>query len=223
MPRPKMIGPTKPCSVGDCYKEAKARGYCHTHWALWKRNGKPEKQNRPILNECSAEGCTVPPRSSHAEYCETHYYRLRRSGCLDEPRKITGTCLAKGCDKPANHAGAGAYTSTEGYCRLHYLRLKKRGDTSFECHLDNHPRWTGDDATNKAVHQRLRSMRGQARSWSCTDCSCPALHWSYDHGDPNELDDSRYGPYSLDPERYQPRCARCHKLFDLAHSRTRAA
>lgn len=69
------------------------------------------------------------------------------------------------------------------------------------------------------VHERLKSDRGSASSYACADCGNPAQHWSYDHADPNELVDfkltSRGIAYSLDQNRYQPRCVPCHKIFDL--------
>ena len=38
-----------------------------------------------IPKPCDVEGCTNPPRSRGSRYCECHYYRLRRIGCLELP------------------------------------------------------------------------------------------------------------------------------------------
>lgn len=222
MPRPKMIGPKLPCSVDGCDKANLARGYCGNHWALWRRHGTPT----PVWPDiCTVEGCADPVRSLRAGMCEKHYYRARRGKRVSvDPQPISGPCVIDGCNRPAEvSAPDRAPYSGDGICRMHMLRKRKRGDYSFEMRGENHPMWTGDDATNKAVHLRLRAQRGKAKSWMCVDCSCPALHWSYDHTDPDELHDEVKGPYSLDPDRYMPRCARCHKLFDLRHARDRAA
>jgi 5-methylcytosine-specific restriction endonuclease McrA len=36
--------------------------------------------DKPKHQHCIVDGCNIAPRSSRAEYCETHYYRLRRNG-----------------------------------------------------------------------------------------------------------------------------------------------
>ncbi|MGO4984788.1 hypothetical protein [Collinsella sp. Sow4_E3] len=51
-----------------------------------------------------------------------------------------------------------------------------------------------------------------------------ASSWSYAHTDANELTcGTRKSPYSLDPTHYEPRCASCHKRFDLDHHNQLAA
>jgi len=98
---------------------------------------------------------------------------------------------------------------------MHYLRLKKRGDADFEFRGDNNPNWTGNDATNTAVHQRIRKERGHARNYSCVDCGGQAAHWSYDHSAKDERYDELKGPYTVNQDHYDPRCVSCHKKFDL--------
>jgi hypothetical protein len=97
---------------------------------------------------------------------------------------------------------------------MHWLRLKKRNDPNFEYVGDVVARWTGDDATYMAVHQRLRIRRGSAKLHKCVDCGLDAKQWSYEHNDPNEKS-SELGPYSTDLNYYSPRCISCHKKFDL--------
>lgn len=218
MAKPKFIGPQRPCTIDGCEKAYLARGYCGAHWALWKKYGKPERlPTPPILDECAAMGCQVPPRSTYAQYCENHYYRLRRTGSLDDPRYIKGTtCMAEGCESEALVSVDQSDRSKGGWCRMHFLRLKTRGDLNFEFKGENNNNWTGDEATTGAVHQRIRTMRGKATSWSCTDCARPAAHWSYDRTDPDQKHDPEKGPYSIDIDRYFPRCVSCHKNFDMA-------
>lgn len=68
------------------------------------------------------------------------------------------------------------------------------------------------------AHDRLRVLRGPARTHACVDCGQPAQSWSYDRLDPNELTaQNNHGQglaYSLDPSHYQPRCTPCHAAFD---------
>lgn len=76
-----------------------------------------------------------------------------------------------------------------------------------------HPRWTGDDASNDAVHKRLNRERGKASGYLCSCGEC-ADEWSYNGDDPHEKNDPR-GPYSLDPAYYEPRCHGCHRARDV--------
>lgn len=206
------------CTVEGCDRPLRARGYCATHWARWRKHGTHVLPARQQYTACTVDGCTRKPRSLGSPLCETHYYRQRRTGTVAEPKRVYGTtCVIDGCDAAATCSGKGSRGADEGYCRLHYLRIKRRGDPHYEHKGANVPKWTGADATNRAVHQRVRALRGSARGWCCADCSNPAFHWSYDHTDPNEKVDPEKGPYSVHLDHYVPRCVPCHKRFDLAY------
>ncbi|CAN5349003.1 hypothetical protein BH09ACT8_BH09ACT8_30910 [soil metagenome] len=70
-----------------------------------------------------------------------------------------------------------------------------------------------------AAHAKVRRARGPASEHLCVDCRTrQADQWSYDHQDAHERR-WRNLRYSTDPARYQPRCTRCHRLFDLRASR----
>lgn len=95
--------------------------------------------------------------------------------------------------------------------------LQKRGQSSCAaCAAFSRRR---DDAGYGAAHDRVRRERGSATLHRCVDCGTGARHWSYDHGDPEELTAVVPGgyevAYSLDPDHYAPRCVPCHKRFDL--------
>lgn len=68
------------------------------------------------------------------------------------------------------------------------------------------------------AHERVRVLRGPAKTHSCADCGEPAQSWSYDRQDPDERTGVKnYGrglAYSLNPSHYQPRCKPCHSAFD---------
>lgn len=205
----------KLCTVDGCHKPLRARGYCAAHWALWRKYGKPEKLARIVYELCTADDCPNPPRSRTARYCEMHYYRLRRNGKLevDHPqRESRGECTVDGCglDDCGPH----------GLCPKHRARQVRHGDplayrpNPLPSGPDNKS-WTGEQATNKAVHQRLRKLRGSARHYACVDCGGPAAHWSYDHKASDERYCPEHGPYTTNLDHYEPRCVSCHKRYDL--------
>lgn len=66
----------------------------------------------------------------------------------------------------------------------------------------------------QAVHWRLRQDPVPISSRPCAHCGAASREWAYDHDDPEELSDERYGAYSLDPAHYLPMCHSCHKRFD---------
>lgn len=71
----------------------------------------------------------------------------------------------------------------------------------------------------QAVHNRLRKLFGHAGNYECILCDSMAVHWAYDHTDPEPLtsispDRKRTVEYSADLDRYFPMCYRCHANFD---------
>lgn len=149
---------------------------------------------------CQAVGCDRKPRSTINEYCEKHYYRLRRTGTVNDRQPAISTpCANDECDRDSQ--------SSKGYCRRCLIRFLKYGDP-------NEVRRRKSLVGYGAVHSRLAADRGPATRQRCVDCGGPAGQWSYDHEDPDELW-SEVGPYSLDLDHYDPRCVSCHKTFDL--------
>jgi hypothetical protein len=67
-----------------------------------------------------------------------------------------------------------------------------------------HPNWTGDEATNTAIHQRLRVERGPAKNFDCERCGKQAYDWSQLHGT-NGLD--LY-------QNFRALCRSCHNVYD---------
>ena len=153
------------CTAQGCAKPHLARGYCGTHWARWKRYGSPELPVRPEYDTCAAENCGHSPRSRHSQWCETHYYRIRRQG---------------------NHEVS--------------LRWAHR---------------SGEKVSYRGLHTRIVTARGKAAEHTCS-CGKNAEHWSYDYSDVNEKIDHVGSPYSLDIDRYIPRCISCHRTYDSA-------
>lgn len=78
---------------------------------------------------------------------------------------------------------------------------------------DPHKPWPEGETTYNAVHLRLKAVRGSASNYLCVDCGEFANSWSYSHDCPDERQSGR-GPYSLDGNKYEPRCHKCHNTFD---------
>lgn len=202
---------TKTCTIPGCDRAYRARGWCATHWARWKAHGTTADPKRiPTRTKCSVDECDRKPRSRGAEYCEMHYYRLRRNGSLEtvKPRVPEIACVVDGCKRPAER--------TDGLCRACLYRLQRNGTFDYVGY-----RTPDHLATYTIVHQRIRSTYGPAAKRKCVDCGRQARQWSYNHRDPNE----RWGPsdsypvpmpYSVDLAHYEPRCVPCHKRMDLA-------
>lgn len=54
---------------------------------------------RESRGDCSVDSCSKPRRSGNAEWCEMHYYRMRRNGSL-EPIGVAPTGHCHHCGRP---------------------------------------------------------------------------------------------------------------------------
>lgn len=206
------------CTVEDCGRTTRRKNYCDKHYQQVKNFGRV--LHREKLEECSFDGCGKTPRSSYAEYCEAHYYRIRRNGTLEiVARRIPDAkCRVEGCESMAGYVS--------GECRNHYLGFQRNGDYEKRVGKGKSYNWLSDEKVNyNALHQRLRNYRGSAREHSCVDCGGDAKHWSYDHlSDGERL--GRTGkylvPFSPNLEDYSPRCVPCHKKMDIEMAEARS-
>lgn len=105
---------------------------------------------------------------------------------------------------------------------MHYTRWVRHGDplTKLKTGIPSgalsgpdHFNWRAT-ITYSGMHGRLRRTRGPADLKLCADCGATASDWSYIGGDPDELVNDFGFPFSLDPQRYVPRCKPCHIAFD---------
>lgn len=151
---------------------------------------------------CTVEGCdSEKPYKVTKGLCDKHYRRLRRHGGTENLRPRDRVCSIEGCEQRHHSLG---------YCRLHLRRFKAHGDPTAVAKAMNY----GDGIGYEAVHRRLTKHRGLASLHVCVDCPEPAREWSYDNADENERVSTKGLRFSLDLEHYEPRCKRCHKLFD---------
>ena len=103
------------CTVQDCGRKHKARGYCQTHYMQFQRGlsdlGPIKVRVRDKPDCCVEDGCGYPVKAKGL--CMMHYQRSLRhghtkSGTRQKPR--TG-CAIAGCEN---------YLYAKGLCHPHY-------------------------------------------------------------------------------------------------------
>lgn len=122
------------CTVDGCERKHKARGYCATHYMMWKRGAEItsiKSRDRIKPDCCIEEGCTEPVKSKGL--CKMHYQRLLRHGHTKyrDRKKEPKICIIPNCD---NHS------YSKQLCNSHYMKQrtwKKMGFGVFE-YLDMH-------------------------------------------------------------------------------------
>jgi hypothetical protein len=144
------------------------------------------------------------------EAIRIHYHEVVKK---DPPKP----CQAEGCPKMA--------APRRKWCHGHCRRMTKTGSVEGPAIRVI----GGDDASYQAAHKRVLYARGKAKNYPCSHCGEPAKDWAYIHGSPREIpagtgaDGRAYGPYSPNPDDYQPMCAACHKDYDLERAGKAAA
>lgn len=77
---PRSIHLMSECSIDGCARYRVARGWCHTHYEMWRRRGDPVGGRKYADNRgaCSIQGCAAKARCQ--TLCDKHYTRLRQHG-----------------------------------------------------------------------------------------------------------------------------------------------
>jgi len=127
------------CAVDGCERKHKARGYCDTHYMMWKRGAEItsiKSRNRIKPDCCIENGCTDPVKAKGL--CKTHYQRLLRHGHTKyrDRKKEPKNCIIPNCE---NHAYANKL------CNGHYMKQRtwqKMGFGVFE-YLELHKKQGG--------------------------------------------------------------------------------
>jgi len=78
----RILNSEKQCAVPSCNKPVNKGGFCRRHYTSWYMHGDAEYVDRAKFWVCTITGCARRTRSQSCPYCETHYYRLRRTGSL---------------------------------------------------------------------------------------------------------------------------------------------
>lgn len=80
------------CTINDCGRVVHGHGFCTRHYRNFTLYGDAEYQ-RPWSTVCEFDGCDNLTRSHRVEWCEMHYYRIRRHGRPDAVSTPSGRAL----------------------------------------------------------------------------------------------------------------------------------
>ena len=117
------------CSILDCGRPERSRGWCKRHYERWRKHGDPlAPKQRPGRNPrppkpCAVKGCGRASRYGSQGYCNTHYsrwYRTDNPGPAHTRAYGRVVCSINGCNKPHR---------ARDYCQAHYERWQKYGDS----------------------------------------------------------------------------------------------
>lgn len=100
------------CSVSDCDRQVKCRGWCSTHYNRWFRNGDPQV-SLAVAVKNPGLACREPEcerRASARGLCDSHYKRWRVAQT---------TCSITDCRRQVRG---------DGLCVPHLQRLRTYGD-----------------------------------------------------------------------------------------------
>ena len=135
------------CTFEGCERPNKARGYCNTHYAQFKR-GAPIVDIKPRIYDrgpiCTVDDCGGPEQAMGL--CAMHYQRVQRHGSTDwrDRSKPQKECRLDGCDRPS---------LWRGLCQRHAQRDKtcRQYGVDIEWYL----------------------QKGDAQGWVCEICELP--------------------------------------------------
>lgn len=143
------------CSVEQCDRRAKARGFCATHYDRWRETGTtgggiarrtPQGETRL----CAVDGCERQYRSGG--YCGLHYDRVRSYGTPDLPERPERVCQVDTCGRKLYGLG---------YCAAHWKRLVVDGDVRADVPLRKVPTADErDDIASRILDKCVTTERG---------------------------------------------------------------
>lgn len=81
---------TKICKIENCKKKHYAKGLCHNHYGLNRRNGSPIYLRDIPKPKCSVSGCNNITTSHKSRYCRFHLNRKRKGIPLNRPKGVKG-------------------------------------------------------------------------------------------------------------------------------------
>lgn len=198
-----------PCSVDGCERRSKARGLCMMHYKRVRARGEVGPAGglrQPSSRSCSESGCDrqVGRNGRHGR-CQTHYAAYRRT-------EGAAPCTVDGCDR---------HRVSHGLCSMHLYRWRARGEVGpagrvwgdSRAVMKHHFYGWGEGGYG-AAHRWVAKVFGPASESQCIDCGETADEWSYIGGAPDERIDPKDRAFSRDPVYYQPRCVKCHRIYD---------
>jgi len=108
------------CTVADCSRAHKARGYCGTHYAQYFRGAEITDQIKVRVSEklpsCTEADCDQPVKAKGL--CKTHYARFLRHGhtMYRDRKKPPKACAIPNCEN---------WRYARGLCSAHYVKTLK--------------------------------------------------------------------------------------------------
>lgn len=167
------------CSVPNCGRPHKARGYCQTHY-MQRQRGAPiaeiiKVRAREKPPECTEDGCSEPVKSKGL--CKLHYQRLLRHG---HTRYRDRKKPPKFCSEPACENVMYAL----GMCHAHYSRTRKAEERGANlealmkkqnglCAICQKPEKSTDGLSGKRRSLAIDHCHetGRARGLLCSSCN----------------------------------------------------
>lgn len=231
----------RPCSVDGCSDtKIKAKGLCRPHYSQLRKYGtvdaeeiarikarpRPNANLRKGVAPCPVDGC--PKKVYRGEYCYAHYMKWYRYGTptpVHAPTYVDLVGQRFGLLVVAERvSGGGWLCQCDCGARTHATSYSLTHGQKKSCGSKMHVRKSS--VSYSAPHARCFWRWGSAKQHACVTCGKRAIHWAYDHTDPEEAmaamgPGQRKMPISLWEEFYMPMCAGCHKRLDNAHSRTK--
>ena len=109
------------CEVTGCRGKARSRWkggtvMCAFHYLRMMLKGTTEDPKPPPPQDgvCAEDGCLVQTRSKEAQFCEAHYYRIRRATLKDDPEHIVQR-RRYGANRRARERGAFVETISRAF------------------------------------------------------------------------------------------------------------
>lgn len=100
------------CSIEGCAGAVRARGWCGTHYARWRKTGTTD--SRPVVRRyCTIEGCQRLVKAQ--DLCSLHYGRMWTRGSTDDPQRHPGR-LERNCETCGAEFLVKKRSSTQRFC-----------------------------------------------------------------------------------------------------------
>lgn len=136
---------------------------------------------------------------------------------------VERTCRTCGREFMAKRAEVRRRRDGVAYCSRACWRANPPRDTQYSAEAaarmrerrgSANPAFNGDAITVGSAHDRVRSLRGNAREHPCSECDAPARDWALRRDATERREATNGRAYSLRVEDYIPLCRRCHVHYD---------
>lgn len=153
------------CSVEDCERRVKARGWCSPHYERWRFHGDVGDSaiRRYGTKSCAVPGCNQERRAR--EWCMAHYKRWWKTGDANEARpvnKVGRPCRLPGCERRVN---------ARGLCSAHYRKVKLYGITDQQIQALEAGHIDCEICGRQATDVDHCHLGGDTRGFLCNPCN----------------------------------------------------